>query len=151
MAPRFSFRLERLLGLRLAEEQQCARLLANARSAADEARTTLEQSERRLTDAVAQTSSATLEVQTAGMLQALLFGLELARGQVERDREILEQLERELAERATAYDESRAARRALEMLREQRRATWTVEQDQAEQRASDEAARFVTTKTGESA
>lgn len=151
MAKRFAFRLDRVLQLRVTEEQQAARQLAAAQRAVDAARITIDAGVQRLAHAVEQAAHATAEMHTAGMLRALLFTIDVAREQVQRDREALAAAEQALEREQAVFNEARAARMALDKLREQKLQDWTLEEGRNDQRASDDAARRVTAKTGDSA
>lgn len=135
---RFTFRLERLLQLREAAEQERARELASARHEEEARRSDVEEAARRLEDARRQAAEAHPGYMQAGTLR----NLELSIGALTVQRQAAAQqheqsLERLEAERSQ-FEQARMARRVIERLREQRREAWGEELSRHEQGVSDE-------------
>jgi flagellar protein FliJ len=137
---RFSFRLERLLQIREAEEREQARALGLALREEEACRLRALASEERLADARAQYLATPGDLSQAGTLR----NLELALGGLEEEfRTLTDTHEASLARldaERQRFDQARMARRVLERLREQRRDAWETEVARLEQGASDEAA-----------
>lgn len=136
----FSFRLERVLQLRIVAEQAQARRLADARILEAEQRLFSEAGAARVTEAIEQLAATPSDLRTAGTLSNLVLTVEAARARAAAaaasHRESLARLESEI----TSYDESRQARRAIERLREQKLEAWQRQADHVEQAAIDEVA-----------
>lgn len=140
---RFSFRLERLLQLREAEEQERARQLGLALHDEEQAREAMEQGQARLWAAQEQLSRITRAPAQAGLLRNLELSVEQLTHQVallsEAHGKCVEKVD---AERAR-FEEARMAKRVIERLKEQRREAWNQELARYEQSLSDETASFL--------
>ena len=136
----FSFRLDRVLQLRIRAEQEQGKRLAEAQQAETERRLISEAAAARVAEAIEQLSSTATDLRTAGTLSNLMLTLEAARARSEAaaasHREAVLRAE---AERAS-FDAARQARRAIERLREQRHEAWEQEVGRVEQQALDEVA-----------
>jgi flagellar biosynthesis chaperone FliJ len=137
---RFSFRLERVLQLRRAAEQEQARALTEARRQEEERRRAAEESAARFALTVRQLSGTPTDLRTAGTLSNLMLTLEVAEAAAAAasalHREAVTQVDVELA----GFDQARQARRAIERLREHRHSDWQQEVSRAEQQEIDEVA-----------
>jgi flagellar export protein FliJ len=137
---KFSFRLERVLQLRILAEQAQARRLADARQYEAEQRLYSEAGAARVAEAISQLAATPSDLRTAGTLSNLVLTVEAARARAAAasaaHRESLARLESEI----TSFEESRQARRAIERLREQRLAAWQQQVDRMEQGVMDEVA-----------
>ena len=115
----FSFRLERVLQLRLAAEQAQARRLGEARRVEAERRIFSEAGGRAGAEAIAQMAATPTDLRTAGTFSNLILTVEAARARAAAataaHREALASLESEI----TSFEEARQARRAIERLKEQ--------------------------------
>lgn len=143
----FKFRLDRVLQLRLTAEQQCARALGESRVELERQQAAADASAQRLGEAIRQAAEATSERHTAGVLQALLLSIDASRAQSRMAAEAASLAARRHDEDRARFDEARAARRALEKLREQRQEAWTADEGRAEQQVIDDVARRVTGET----
>lgn len=136
----FSFRLERVLQLRLLGEQAQARRLAEARQVEAERRLFSEAGAARVAEAIAQMGATPSDLRTAGTLSNLILTVEAARTRAAEataaHREALATLESEI----TSFEEARQARRAIERLKEQRLEVWHRDAERAEQGIMDEVA-----------
>jgi flagellar export protein FliJ len=137
---RFSFRLERLLQLREAAEQERARELGVARRDEAERRADAVAGEERLAEARAQLAETSRGRAQAGTLQ----NLDLAIGALARESQALadsheRSLERLEIERRQ-FEQARMAKRVLERLREQRHDAWNDAYTRWEQAQMDETA-----------
>ncbi|MBK8005960.1 MAG: flagellar export protein FliJ [Gemmatimonadetes bacterium] len=137
---RFTFRLERLLQLREAAEQERARELASARHEEEARRNDAEEAARRLEEARRQAAES-----HAGYMQAgTLRNLELSIGALTVQRQAAAQQHEQSLERLEAerqqYEAARRDRRVIERLREQRHAAWGEEYNRWEQGVLDETA-----------
>jgi flagellar export protein FliJ len=136
----FSFRLERVLQLRVTAEQAQARRLGEARQVEAERRLLSEAGAARVAEAIAQMANTPPALRTAGSLSNLILAVEAARARAAAataaHREALAVLESEI----TSFEEARQARRAIERLKEQRLEAWEREAGRAEQRVTDEIA-----------
>ncbi len=136
----FSFRLERVLQLRILAEQAQGRRLAEARQVEAERRLVSEAGVARVAEAIQQLAATPQELRTAGSLSNLILTVEATRARAAaataEHREALGRLDAEI----TSFEESRQARRAIERLREQRLESWQRETERAEQGAMDEVA-----------
>lgn len=137
---RFAFRLDRLLQLREAAEQERARELGTALRAEEAQRRAVRESEERLIEARTQFDTTPRELSQAGTLQNLELTIEslaaTLRQQAESHEECLARLEAERQQ----FEQARMARRVIERLREHRRIAWGGELSRYEQHASDEIA-----------
>ena len=137
---RFTFRLERLLQLREAAEQERARELATARHEEEARRTEVEDAARRLEDARRQAAEVRPGYTPAGTLR----NLELSIGALTLQRQAAAQQHEQSLERLEAerqqYEAARRDRRVIERLREQRHAAWGEEYNRWEQGVLDETA-----------
>ena len=137
---RFSFRLERVLQLRRAAEQEQARVLADARREEEERRRLAEESATRFALTVRQLSATPTDLRTAGTLSNLMLTLEVAEAVAAAasalHQEALIKVETEL----DGFDRARQARRAIERLREHRQTDWQQEMSRVEQHEIDEVA-----------
>ncbi len=136
---RFSFRLDRVMQLRLAAERAQAAGVAEARSVEAERRRIAEAAEARVAEATEQVTMPR-GAATAGTLANLRFALEQARVRAAAaaadHAESVALLEKEMA----AFEEARPARRALELLKEERYRSWEQEMGRKEQQQMDEVA-----------
>jgi flagellar export protein FliJ len=136
----FSFRLERVLQLRILAEQAQARRLAEARQHEAEQRLFSEANAARVAEAISQLAATPADLRTAGTLSNLVLTVEAVRARAAAatasHRESLARLESEI----TSYEESRQARRAIERLREHRLEAWQQQAERMEQRFMDEIA-----------
>lgn len=137
---RFSFRLERLLQLRVMEEQDRARALAEARDAADDARRESEVSAERLADTAEQLAATPPDMRTAGTLRNMMLTLEAAQERAESSAAAHQEAQGRLDGEQTVFDRARQERRTIERLREQGQAAWEDEVVQDEQKQLDEVA-----------
>jgi flagellar export protein FliJ len=137
---RFLFRLDRLLQLRSAAEREHARSLVASMRLEEERRRIYRESAERLAGVTEQLRSTPRPLSTAGTLQNLELTLKAARIDIQAAEaahgESLVQVENEMR----TFEEARVARRAIERLKEQRRATWSVESTRQEQHDIDEVA-----------
>lgn len=136
----FSFRLERVLQLRVVAEQAQAKRLSEARQLEAEKRLLAEGSVARVAEAIEQVAGTPDDLRTAGTLSNLRLTVEAARARaaaagVEHGEAVV-RLDSEIS----SFEESRQARRAIERLREQRLEAWQQQSDRAEQHAIDEVA-----------
>lgn len=136
----FSFRLERVLQLRIVAEQAQAKRLAEARRVEAEKRLFSEAGIARVAEAIEQLAATPSDLRTAGSLSNLILTVEAARARAAaataEHREALARLDAEI----TSFEESRQARRAIERLREQRLEAWQRETERTEQGMMDEVA-----------
>jgi flagellar export protein FliJ len=136
----FSFRLERVLQLRIAVEQAQAKRLGEARQVETERRLESEAGVARVAEAIEQVAAAPSDLHTAGSLSNLGLTVDAARARsaaaTAAHRGALARVDAEIA----SFDESHQARRAIERLREQRLEVWQRETDRAEQSTLDEVA-----------
>jgi flagellar export protein FliJ len=136
----FSFRLERVLQLRLAAEQSQAGRVADARRDEAERRLQAEATAALVAEAIEQMSATPSGLCTAGTLGNLMLVLEGARARAASaagaHRDAVARLEIE----QLSFEQARQARRAIEKLREQRYAEWQSDAVRAEQRLTDEVA-----------
>lgn len=142
---RFTFRLERVLQLRLAAEEEKARDLGTAQAVERAARAGAESCAAALAEAVRQVAASGAKPVAAGAIGNLMLAVEGARARAEqaaaRHRESLAAVE---AARE-AWEQARRDRRALEKLRESRLEAWKLETARAEQAVLDDvASRLVT-------
>jgi flagellar export protein FliJ len=137
---RFHFSLERLLQLRLAQEQEQARALGEARRRAEASRRTADASARHVGEVVQQLAATPVDLRTAGTLSNLLLTLDAAKLAQAAAEDAQRDADAKVAVELSAYDEARQARRALERLREERLANWQREVGRAEQRTVDDVA-----------
>ncbi len=144
---RFTFRLERLLQLREAAEQERARELASARQEEAARRGEAEEAARRLEDARRQAAEARPGYMQAGTLR----NLELSLGALTLQRQAAAQQHEQSLERLEAerqqYEAARRDRRVIERLREQRHAAWGEEYNRWEQGILDETASMRSSRT----
>jgi flagellar export protein FliJ len=136
----FSFRLERVLQLRVAAEQAQARRVADARQDEAACRRLADQAAALVADAIDQIAATPASLSTAGNLGNVMLVLESARARsaaaAAAHREAAAKLEIELL----SFEQARQARRAIEKLREQRYAQWQSDATRAEQQLTDEVA-----------
>jgi flagellar export protein FliJ len=136
----FSFRLERVLQLRIVAEQAQAKRLAEARRVEAEKRLLSEAGIARVAEAIQQLAATPSDLSTAGSLSNMILTVEAARTRAAaataEHREALARLDAEI----TSFEESRQARRAIERLREQRLEQWQRDTERTEQGVMDEVA-----------
>jgi len=136
----FSFRLERVLQLRIVAEQVQAKRLAEARLVEAEKRLFSEAGMARVAEAIEQLAATPSDLRTAGSLSNLILTVEATRARAAaataEHRESVARLDAELA----SFEESRQARRAIERLREQKLEAWHRETERTEQSVMDEIA-----------
>ncbi|HEU4587368.1 MAG TPA: flagellar FliJ family protein [Gemmatimonadales bacterium] len=137
---RFHFRLDRLLQLRAAAEQERARALGRARQHAAERREVAEASARHVLEVVQQLAATPSDLRTAGTLRNLMLTLDAAKLAQTAAEQAHVEAEAALTAELASYDEARQARRALERLRDERRAAWEREAGRVEQQTVDEVA-----------
>ncbi|MEP6571541.1 MAG: hypothetical protein ABJD11_02565 [Gemmatimonadota bacterium] len=137
---RFVFRLDRLLQLRTAAERERARSLVASMRQEEEQRRVYQASAERLAGVTEQLRSTPKPLRTAGTLSNLELTLKAARVDIQAAEvahgESLNRVEEEIR----TFEEARVARRAIERLKEQRRATWHVESSREDQHDCDEVA-----------
>ncbi|MGI9625278.1 MAG: flagellar export protein FliJ [Longimicrobiales bacterium] len=137
----FRFRLEKLRGLRWAEEQEKARRLAEAGTALDRAQGILERIAESEAGVQSRMRDALEEAPTAGVVQNLMVLLDAMRRQrtaAEEDRAAaLDQV----VEATTQLQEATRERKILDRLRDRHRGEWVREERQREQSILDEANR----------
>jgi flagellar export protein FliJ len=136
----FSFRLERVLQLRVAAEQSQARRVADARQDEAASRRLADDAAARVAEAIDQIAATPAALSTAGNLGNVMLVLESARARSAAaaavHRESTARLEIELL----SFEQARQARRAIEKLREQRYAQWQSDAARTEQQLTDEVA-----------
>lgn len=137
---RFHFRLDRLLQLRSVAEQERARALGRARQHAAERREVAEASARHVLEVVQQLAATPSDLRTAGTLRNLMLTLDAAKLAQTAAEQAHVEAEAALTAELASYDEARQARRALERLRDERRAAWEREAGRVEQQTVDEVA-----------
>ncbi|HVO34689.1 MAG TPA: flagellar export protein FliJ [Gemmatimonadales bacterium] len=137
---RFRFRLERLLGLREAAEQDRARSLGTAARAAAHARELADASARQCLAAQQQISRALGAPLPAGLVSSLAASL----ARIATTRDVHEQASSEAdaahSDALTDYQQAHRERRVLERLSEIRRGVHEVEAAREERRQMDEVA-----------
>ncbi|NNM31427.1 MAG: flagellar export protein FliJ [Gemmatimonadetes bacterium] len=137
----FRFRLEQLLGLRAAAEEETARKLADARRAVDEAQSSVDRivgSEAELRE---QVGRAMWAAGTVGAVQNLdVVREQLARQRLAAEAE-LSRAEGELTEALENHRRAHQEREILDRLRTRRSAEWRVENGRREQAVLDESGR----------
>jgi flagellar export protein FliJ len=136
----FSFRLERVLQLRMTAEQAQARRVADARQDEATSRRQADEAAARVAEAIDQMAATPAALSTAGNLGNVMLVLESARARsaaaAVAHREASARLEIELL----SFEQARQARRAIEKLREQRYAQWQTETGRTDQQLTDEVA-----------
>ncbi|MDX2192475.1 MAG: flagellar FliJ family protein [Gemmatimonadales bacterium] len=137
---RFQFRLERLLQLRTREEEERARDLVAARRQEADARARVEDARRRHADARGRLADATADAQPAGAVQNLALAVDAAEGRLRAEELAAGEATRVAEVVRQAFDAARAARRALERLKETRRDTWLRDAERTDQAWTDEVA-----------
>lgn len=138
---RFAFRLDRLLGLRHAMEQERAADLQMARRREDAERESLDTLRLRYEELQQETSRLRDSQTVAGMIRNYGLVLEAALRSAEDQQEHVLEAERARLEKQVSFDAARVERRSLERLRETAHVAWTAEDRRREQRSLDEAAR----------
>ncbi len=136
----FVFRLERLLDLRHAMEQERAADLQTARRREDEERESLETLRLRYEELQRETSRLTGTQTVAGMIRNYGLVLEAALQSAEAQQEQVIEAERHRLEKQVSFDAARVDRRSLERLRETAREVWSREDRRLEQRTLDDTA-----------
>ena len=145
---RFTFRLERLLQLREAAEQEKARNLGVALQEEDVAKQAVTEGQARRDEAVGQLARISQAPAQAGLLRNLELSVEQLTHQLHLLNEAhAKALARVDAERS-AFEEARMAKRVIERLKEQRREAWTQELARHEQSLSDETASYLARENG---
>lgn len=145
---RFSFRLERVLQLREAAEQEKARALGLALRDEEQAKRDAETGKQRLAEARAQLRRISGAPAQAGLLR----NLELSVEQLSHQYALLSEAHAKSTERVSieraAFEEARMAKRVIERLKVQRREAWNQELARYEQGLSDETASFLARENG---
>ena len=136
----FSFRLERVLQLRLAAEQAQARRLGEARREEAEARLFSEAGAARVAEAIAQVAATPAALRTAGTLSNLILTVEAARARAAESARAHAEAVARLEVEINGFEEARQARRAVERLKERRLESWERDMERAEQSVMDEVA-----------
>ena len=136
---RFSFRLDRVMQLRLSAERAQAARLAEAREIEASRRRIVEATEARLAEATEQVTMPR-GAATAGTLANLRFALEQARTRALAAATDHAESATRLAQEQAAFEEARQARRALERVKEERYRSWEQEMGRKEQQQVDEVA-----------
>jgi flagellar protein FliJ len=145
---RFTFRLERLLQLREAEEQEKARALGVALQEEEGAKQAAAEGQARRDDAAGQLARISQAPAQAGLLRNLELSVEQLTHQLHLLNEAhVKALARVEVERG-AFEEARMAKRVIERLKEQRREAWNQEFARYEQSLSDETASFLARENG---
>ncbi len=138
---RFQFRLDRVLRLRAAAEEQEAVTMSRATVHEAERREASERSAAKLDEMNGQIADATAgQPLAAGLYGVYGVAAEVARQVVENDVRALEAAEAARLDALARYHEARTERRTLERLRERAAENWTSEEKQREQGTLDEIA-----------
>jgi len=137
---KFSFRLERVLQLRVMAEQERAAALAEARAAEAAARADAEGCAAMFAEAVEQVAAMRTAVSQAGTLGNLHLPLEAAAARASAAAARHRETQAALEAVRVGWEEARQARMAIEKLRDQRRAQWEQDVAKYEQAGLDEIA-----------
>jgi flagellar export protein FliJ len=145
---RFTFRLERLLQIREAAEQEKARLLGVALQAEESARLAAIAGQERLEEARGQLARISQAPAQAGLLRNLELSVEQLTHQLHRLSEAHAKAEAMVDTERAVFEEARMAKRVIERLKNQRREAWNQELARYEQSLSDETASFLARENG---
>lgn len=145
---RFSFRLERLLQIREAAEQEQARLLGVALHDEEMAKQIAADARAKLDESRGQYARISVAPAQAGLLRNLELSIEQLSHQANLLREAHGKTLEKVDEARAAFEEARMAKRVIERLKEQRREAWTQELARYEQSLSDETASFLARENG---
>ena len=137
----FRFRLEKLLELRLAEEESVARSVASARESVRKAEEQLRQSAEAEADVRSKISAVLNDDASVGTLQQL----RVLHGHLQRQRHAaqgdMNQAQAALEEQLEAFREAIKEREVLDKLKERQKDLWRIEQRRLEQNDLDEQSR----------
>ncbi len=138
---RFQFRLDRVLRLRTATEEQEAVAMSRAAAHEAERREASERSAAKLDEMNGQIADATNgQALAAGLHGVYGVAAQVARQAVAEDAKALEAAEAARLDALARYHEARTERRTLERLRERAAENWISEEKQREQGTLDEIA-----------
>jgi flagellar export protein FliJ len=135
----FTFRLQRILGLREHREREMALALAAAQRAAAEAHEVHDALTNACADGHAELARTAADAggPTAGELHNLALVLEHLQAQASAAGDACTAAEAQVDQSANALAAAAQARHVLEQLREQQRTAWQEEEQHAEQRDMD--------------
>lgn len=136
----FKFRLQQVLELREQHEQQSAAKLAEAESAADEARLAQQALEDIRKSGAQALHSAHATEPTIGQLKTIGYVIEQLNHHIVDAQSRVEMAEQLVQQARTDLTSALQARRVLSRLRDRHFATWRVEESADERRTMDELA-----------
>lgn len=145
---RFSFRLERLLQIREAAEEEKARLLGVALQEEEAAQLALNAGQAKLGEAREQLARISQAPAQAGLLRNLELSVEQLTQQVQLLHDARGKATALVEVARAAFEEARMAKRVIERLKDQRREAWVQELARYEQSLSDETASFLARENG---
>jgi flagellar export protein FliJ len=145
---RFTFRLERLLQIREAAEQEKARLLGVALREEETAKQAAIDGQARLDQARDQLTRISQAPAQAGLLRNLELSVEQLTHQLRQLNEAHAKTVAQVDAERILFEEARMAKRVIERLKQQRRETWNQELARYEQSLSDETASFLARENG---
>lgn len=137
---RFRFPLEKVLELRLQEEQRQARIVADARRDANAARQAVQDLEALRKAGRERLTTAHSSGRSVGQLQNLEWVLNRMETELETAHDKARDADREVSARMREFQKAVQDRQSLDRLKDRRRDEWAADQRSREQKTMDEMA-----------
>lgn len=150
MSNGFRFPLEKVLEMRLEEEQRQARLMADARRDARAAREAVQNLEAVRNESRDRLTAAHSTGRSVGQLQNLEWILERMEGEIEQAQEQAKTADQAMDDRMQAFQAAVRKRQSLDKLRRRQAAEWSEAEKVRDRKAMDDAAltRYVRAEEG---